>query len=174
MAYLQDQWLGRGWLKISENTRGAISGNMCEIYANAFEHGRSPISVVSCGQYYPNLRVLKFTVVDFGVGIPQNVRDFRRNDQMRSGEALRWAFESGTTTRPRNRGLGLNLLKEFVTRNSGRLEIFSYDAYASIDRRGKTYSERASYFEGTLVNITLQCDEGSYTVDDGLGDEPLF
>ncbi|WP_196517009.1 hypothetical protein [Nostoc sp. WHI] len=34
------------------------------------------------GQHYPDLKQLKLTVVDFGVGIPQNVRDFHKNTNL--------------------------------------------------------------------------------------------
>ncbi len=62
-----------------------------EIYANAFEHGRTDIGVFSCGQHYPKLGELKLTVIDFGVGIPRNVRDFLKNSNLPADEALKWA-----------------------------------------------------------------------------------
>ena len=39
MSYLKRQWLGRGWMKISDNLRDAVVGYVWEAYANAFEHG---------------------------------------------------------------------------------------------------------------------------------------
>jgi len=50
-----------------------------------------------------------------------------------SGAAcLKWAFECGnsTCTGDVSRGLGLNLLKEFVRLNQGKLEIYNNDGYA--------------------------------------------
>lgn len=174
--YLRDNWLGRGWVHISESLRDAIVGRVWEIYANAFEHGQSEVGVFSCGQYYRKLRELKLTVVDFGVGIPSNVRLFARNHKIQASKALKWAFMRGTTTKPNGtgRGLGLDLLKEFVTLNDGRLDVFSHEGYALIDKDEKSFSNRSSFFEGTLVNITLKCDESYYHFASEEVAEPLF
>jgi signal transduction histidine kinase len=120
--------------------------------------------------------MLKLTVVDFGVGIPSNVRLFRRTPNIAAASAIRWAFQRGTTTKPNGtgRGLGLDLLKEFVQLNQGRLEVFSHDGYALIGEGQERYETRQSYFEGTLVNITLRCDERHYRLADEVAPEFLF
>jgi hypothetical protein len=132
--YLKTNWLGRGWVPVSEMLKDAIVGRVWEIYANAFEHGQSPIGIFSCGQHYPNKHELKLSVVDFGVGIPSNVRMFFKHDprahSLNAASCLKWAFQRGTTTKPNNRGLGLDLLKEFVKINKGKLEVFSHEGYA--------------------------------------------
>lgn len=111
--YLKTKWLGRGWVHVSDRLRNEIVGRVWEIYANAFEHGESAIGIFSCGQHYPAHHELKLTVVDFGVGIPSNVRLFFRDDPrsrfLSAASCLKWAFESGTTTKPNgtSRGMGL-------------------------------------------------------------------
>jgi hypothetical protein len=47
MSYLRKQWLGRGWVSLSEQLRDAVLGSIWEIYANAGEHSESPIGVIS-------------------------------------------------------------------------------------------------------------------------------
>lgn len=164
MDYLKTKWLGRGWVRISQPLRDAIVGKAWEIYANAFEHAQTTGGIFSCGQHYPKIGELKLTVVDFGVGIPSNVRLYMENPHIAADRALKWAFQRGTTTNPSGsgRGLGLDLLKEFVKINRGHLEVFSHDGYASIDVHQETYLTRQSFFKGTLVNITFKCDESSY------------
>jgi hypothetical protein len=174
--YLTNDWLGRDWMAVSPLLKNSIVTRVGEIYVNAFEHGRSDIGVFSCGQYYPNLKRLKLTTIDFGGGIPSNVRLFRGNAQLTASEAVKWALQKGNTTTNKNiaRGLGLDLLSKFVTMNKGSLEIFSHYGYALIDQTGETYQERQTFFEGTLVNITLQCDERCYQCLPETDDEPLF
>jgi hypothetical protein len=89
---------------------------------------------------------------------------------------LKWAFQPGTTTNPNGvgRGLGLDLLKEFVKINKGRFEVFSHDGYVLIDETQEAYWNRQTFFEGTLVNITLRCDESYYRLASEAVDEPLF
>lgn len=176
MDYLKQRWLGRGWVNVSPALRDAIVGPVWEIYANAFEHSRSPVGVFSCGQHYPQKRLLKLAVVDFGVGIPSNVRWFVRDDRLATNIALQWAFQPGNTTKPNGmgRGMGLDLLKEFVRLNKGRLEVFSHDGYARIDEREERYETRQSMFEGTVLNISLQCDDRYYCFKSEVPDTPLF
>jgi hypothetical protein len=174
--YLAEQWLGRDWVHISDFLRSIIVSTAWEIYANAFEHGRTDIGVFSCGQHYPKLGKLKLSVVDFGVGIPQNVRDFQKNPNLPADQALQWAFQKGTTTRGGRvtGGIGLDYLKQFVHINKGKLQILSHDGCATIDEKQEIYENRQSFFGGTLVNITLLCDESYYALELEPDDEPLF
>ncbi|MCD8487661.1 MAG: ATP-binding protein [Desertifilum sp.] len=175
--YLSEQWLGRGWVSIDQNLRNLIVGAVWEIYTNAFEHGHTEIGVFSCGQHYPSLNQLQLTVVDFGVGIPYNVRQFQNNRTLAADKALQWAFQAGTSTRYGNvaGGVGLDYLKTFVKNNRGKLEFFSQDGYVVIDENQDIYETRQSFFQGTLVNITLQCDENVYIrVSDADDEEQLF
>jgi|CXWL01.1.fsa_nt_gi hypothetical protein len=160
--YLKSKWLGRGWIHISPQLRDAIVGKMWEIYANAFEHSNSPIGLFSCGQYFPRLHALNLTVIDFGVGIPSNVRQFAGNPSLEGRLAMKWAFRPGTTTKPNDmgRGVGLDLIKQFVALNEGKLEVFSHEGHAVIEKGREEYQGRSCFFEGTLVNISLKCDVG--------------
>ncbi|OQW96727.1 MAG: ATP-binding protein [Desulfobacteraceae bacterium A6] len=175
MDYLTYNWIGKGWVHVSDRLRNAIAGKMWEIYNNAFEHSGSDIGVYSCGQYFRNKNDLILSVVDFGRGIPANVRTFLRQyvDQVLvsklSGAAcIKWAFERGNSTCMGGvaRGLGLDLLKEFVRINQGKLEVYSNEGYAIIDRDGERYENRYIAFEGTVVHITLRCDENLYLFHD--------
>lgn len=170
MDYLEQHWLGRGWVQASRDLRDAIVGHMWEIYNNAFEHSGSEIGVFSCGQHFPRRRTgetLVLSVVDFGQGIPATIRAFFRRHadeeqvaKLSGASCLRWAFEAGNSTKEGELGgTGLDLLKEFVRRNHGKMEVFSNDGYAIVDRDGDRYKNREFSFDGTIVHITLRCDE---------------
>jgi hypothetical protein len=180
--YLTRLWLGRGWVNVSPALASAIVGNMAEIYLNAFEHGQSPIGVFACGQHFPKNRELNLTIVDFGVGIPSNVRLFKTPDfqpeQLSAASCVEWAFQNGTSTKQGDsaepRGLGLDLLHDFVRQNGGRLEMFSHEGYALIADGNISFADRRQFFEGTLVNISLKCDESYYCLASEIDKEPLF
>lgn len=180
MDYLKVKWLRQGWVHVSELLQNAIAGSVWEIYTNAFEHAQSPIGVFSCGQHYPRRKELQLTVADFGVGIPSTVRLFFSNDQrahsLSAANCLKWAFQPGTTTKPNgtSRGMGLDLLKEFVKINKGKLEIFSHEGYALIDETQEIFMNRQTFFEGTLVNISFRCDKSYYHFASEVPEEPLF
>lgn len=168
LEYLDQNWMGRGWLNVSNAVRSAIVGTVWEIYANAFEHSHSTTGVMTAGHYYRDRKRLALTVVDFGVGIPTNVRAFTHRNDVSAGNALRWAFQRGASTKSKDlgRGLGLDLLKEFVRVNRGKLELFSENGYARVGWRDnefvEDYTTRNVGFKGTLVHITLRCDSSWY------------
>jgi hypothetical protein len=166
LDYLSDSWLSRGWVHVSRGLRDAIVGKMWEIYNNAFDHSQTSIGVFSCGEHIQDDLIL--TVVDFGSGIPAKVRNFLRSDprsgQLESASCLRWAFQPGNSTCVEGipRGLGLDLLKNFVELNRGKLEVYSNDGYVRIDEQGVRYDSQSIPFEGTVVHITLRCDKKLY------------
>ncbi|WP_089727283.1 ATP-binding protein [Candidatus Thiosymbion oneisti] len=175
MDYLTYNWIGKGWVHVSDRLRDAIAGRMWEIYSNAFEHSGTEIGVFSCGQHYRRQNNLILSAVDFGRGIPANVRFFLRQhvedalvSKLSGAACLKWAFERGNSTCTGGvaRGLGLDLLKEFVRLNQGKLEIYSNDGYAIVDKDGERYENRDFAFEGTVMHITLRCDENLYRFRD--------
>jgi hypothetical protein len=180
MDYLERYWLGRGWVNVSQRLRDAIAGHMWEIYNNAFEHSESEIGVFTCGQHFPKDETLVLSVVDFGQGIPAKIRGFFRQhvdeslaSRLTGASCLRWAFQAGNTTKiGEPGGSGLDLLKEFIRFNQGKLEVYSNEGYAIIDQNGERYENLDISFEGTVVHITLRCDEKLYRFRDE-PDEPF-
>lgn len=180
MDYLQQGWLGRGWVDVPSDLADAICGQMWEIYQNAFDHSESSVGVTACGQRYPKLGVLKLSVVDFGVGIPQKVSSHLGKKEMAAPDTMRWAFASGNSTRvnsaaevPTPGGLGLDLLKSFVRKHRGKLEIYSHSGIAWIDYNGEKftsldaelpYKYGGPVFEGTIVTVSLDCSVSSYVL----------
>ena len=164
--YLREKWIGRGWLNIHPNLTEAVVCNVLEIYSNAFTHGYSPIGVYSCGQRYRKLKKLKFTAIDFGIGIPRSVRQYLQSTgkpyAIPDDTTLQMAFREGFSTRPGLGGLGLKLLKEFIHLNNGRLDIYSHSGHAIIDAAGERYEMRGTFFQGTVVNITINIDQKFY------------
>lgn len=125
--YLSERWLGQGWVNIQQDLKDHIVSHVIEAYVNVFDHANSPVGVISCGQRYPNKQELKIALVDFGVGIPHTVREYVKEPDMSSNQALRWAFEPQKTTKDAGsfaRGNGLKLLKSFMQDNDGKLEIY--------------------------------------------------
>lgn len=166
MEYLKKQWLGKGWVHISDELTDLIAGKVAEIYLNSFEHSDSDIGVFSCGQHYPKLNQLILSVVDFGKGIPANVKHYLGLSNVKASKTLKWAFQSGNTTKSEKvgRGLGLGILKDFVQINNGSLEVFSHGGYVQINKKNEIYEEWPSFFGGTLINIKLNCDESYYVL----------
>jgi hypothetical protein len=169
MRYLENKWLGGGAVRLSADLRAAIMGNAWEVYANAFEHADSPIGIMNCGSYDRPRRLLRLAVMDFGVGIPENVRRYRPGQTIDPRSAMKWAFSESTSTKAEtvgySRGLGLHTLKEFIKVNKGFMEVFSNDGYVRIAGDREIYRRRDFNLHGTLVQISLSADERFYCYD---------
>jgi signal transduction histidine kinase len=168
VEYLTRRWLGRGWVGVSDRLASAIVGKVTEAYMNAFEHSHSPVGVFCCGQHFPRVRLLNISIVDFGIGIPASVRRFKAAEFNRAllpaSLCLEWAFQPGTSTKPgMGRGLGLDLIRDFIAKNGGSLDIYSNEGVATLRAHGMLFSDfRTVSLDGTLINISLKCDEKYY------------
>jgi hypothetical protein len=159
--YLENHWLCSDRVQLSPDNRDEIIQNASELYSNVFEHSASAHGVFTCGQRYQNIGDLCLAVADFGVGIPNKVRQFLNQPQKSAGEALKWALQLGNTTRANKiaGGTGLDTLKNFIKAKQGKIEIYSNDGYALIDSNQELYENSSTSFEGTLINITIRCDQ---------------
>lgn len=167
--YLTKSWLNKNWVNIEDELKDAIACRVWEIYINAFDHAHSKTGVFSCGQHFHKLEEVFLSVVDFGVGIPNKVREFFQHDkrslQLKDSKCLQWAFRLGNTTRQEEgvpRGLGLDLLRDFINVNNGTLEIYSGHGYALVSENSLTFEDKKEFFPGTLVQFKLIRDGRLY------------
>lgn len=187
--HLNYHWLSDERISISPTLKQSIVSRMLEIFLNAYGHGVeknhiSGLGVTSCGQYFKNSKKLKLTVVDFGCGIISNVKTHfsATNPNLDDASAMKWALEMGNSTKTDSldmnipRGLGLDLLRDFVRINGGTLSVYSNSCCAKVDKKGNYgVSELKNPFAGTIVNIAIICDDRHYKfISEPNGPEQFF
>ncbi|MCE9686031.1 hypothetical protein LZP73_07350 [Shewanella sp. AS16] len=171
--HLNEKWLSAEKLSITPRLKEAIVSRIFEIFMNAYGHGTSiqnirQLGVYSCGQYDKKERKLNLSVVDFGPGIITNVRNANPGITDEK-EAMNWALMRGNSTRTDSqgidmpRGLGFDLLHEFVKLNLGVIRVYS-NGVSAISSKGEPYkiSENKYEFNGTMVSIQINCDNRHY------------
>lgn len=170
LNYLGNRWLGANAISMSARLRHEILGTVWEIYANAFEHANSGIGVVAAGTFHKNSKQPRLTlsVLDLGGGIPTKVRRHFKNRRLAPDRAMKWAFTEGTTTSAGPRGLGLSILKDFLSANAGRLRVLSNDGYALFRDGKETFTRLDWSFPGTLISIVIEADGKHYCFKDEL------
>jgi hypothetical protein len=178
IAYLEDQWFGLASLTMSPLLQHEFISRLWEIYANAFEHGDSRFGVYTCGEQISD-HTLLLTVADFGAGIPQNCATALSRSRVSGEEAMRWAFTRGTTTAKNQRyprGLGLDLLKDFVMLNNGILEIYSHHGHGRVTQSEEVFRSLHLSIDATIVQMKINCDNQHYVLVSELEDlgAPLF
>lgn len=180
--HLKYSWLTSEKLKMSEELKSAIISKIYEIFVNAYGHGlkTNPFnqSVISCGNYDSKEKKLSLSVLDLGCGIVKTVQAHTKLTGER--EALEWALETGNSTRTDSapdlpRGLGFGILKDFVTINKGKLTICSDMFMVNVASNGEYIIEdMPAKLAGTLVSITINCDDRYYKFSDENSDSETF
>ena len=136
-----------------------LLNNIGELFNNGVEHGESD-RVYLCGQYYPKLTKLSFSVSNRGKTIREKV--LSKHVELYPDECLKWALKKGNSTRENGiGGSGLAELKLFVEDLSGKMVIISGDGMlvlTSGNRYEGKYYNLPNYYKGTSVLIDILYD----------------
>jgi len=149
--------------------------SLFEVFENAVEHSYTRHGVFACGQHFPKKARLDFTIADMGIGIRENIRR-SLGVELPPIHALDWAVSGNTTRRGRPGGLGLQLIKEFVALNGGRLIVVSDLGFWQLSQGSSLYSrELPCHFPGTAVTIEVRTsDTRSYCLSSELDPNSIF
>lgn len=160
-------WLSRALL-CNEPSLATLKVCFQEIFNNIKDHSTERIAC-SFAQHYPQKRLIKISISDFGIGIPANVK--KKTGDISDHEAINAACREGFTTQSthRNRGAGLDvLIKNVVSKNSGTVFIRSLKGILSCTKQGAIVKRSAKpspgFYPGTLIQIIL--DTGKFVSDE--------
>ena len=154
--YIAEYLRGKEMPKMSDGLRKEFLQNIQEVFENSVAHSETQLGIFACGQYYPRKHLLLFTVADLGMGIKRNLSE-KAAIELDGADAILWAVTGSNTTRigPVPGGLGLKLLKDFLSENGGRIEIVSDCGYWIHDHGQQAVKSFAFPFPGTIVSIQL-------------------
>ena len=154
--YLNQNIRDKGLPKMSVDLGVKFKNSILELFVNAAMHSESQIGIFSCGQYYPQKHLLDFCVADGGIGMRRKI--FKEIGlKMNSDQAIAWAMVEGNTTRQGNvpGGLGLKLIREFITMNNGRIQIVSDRGFWEFSAQCENLTRLDTPFPGTVINIEI-------------------
>lgn len=161
-------------VNVSERLFNILIQKILELFSNAFRHSRSEVGIFCSGQLFPKDKKFSFVIVDGGVGIKTNVYEYidklvngekmkwlRKKIKLSGEQAMRWAVKQGNSTTGKG-GLGLDLIRDFIIKNEGNLDIISNDARYSISNGKESYSHLDREFNGTLIALNIKIDEDRF------------
>ncbi|MDP4266301.1 MAG: ATP-binding protein [Bacteroidota bacterium] len=159
--YIYQEVLSRNELpQMSQLVKEKMTEAIYEIFVNAQIHSESNF-IYTCGQFYPNKNLIEFTITDTGIGFKRKINE-RFNSRLSSIQAIKWAIQDGKTTKTdMSGGLGLTLLKEFIEKNKGKMQIISDDGFYQYDTQGEQINTFSGSFPGTIVNLQFKTDDNS-------------
>ena len=144
--------------KMSSGVKEKIVEAIYEIFVNAQIHSETQF-IYTCGQFFPNKNKIEFTIVDSGIGFKEKINR-RFNSNLTTMQAIKWAVQDKKTTKKGvSGGIGLALLKEFVEKNKGKMQIVSDDGFYQFDCEGEIVQEFKGNFPGTIVNLQFRTDD---------------
>ena len=159
--YLKEEFIPRLNLTMSESFERDLRLNLEEVFQNARTHGKCN-SIFVCGQYFYNLKKVKFTIIDLGKTIPDNVRTKLPIDTS-DIECIHWSTKNGNSTKIGiSGGLGLYNLSEFLKDNGGIMQIISSSGYWEQNKNKVIKSSFSNKFDGTIVNIQVNINNKTY------------
>lgn len=157
-TYVVEELLNRDELpEMSIPLREKMIEAIYEIFVNAQIHSDSEF-IYTCGQFFPRKNKIEFTIADNGIGFKERVnRRFKSN--LNAQKAISWAVQDRNTTKNVTGGIGLALLREFISKNRGKMQIISNEGYYEFINGNEYTQEFQGSFPGTIVNLQFKTDD---------------
>ena len=175
-TYINHGLVGKDMPKMSPALRKKFLESIFEVFNNSAQHSKTQLGIHACGQYFPKKNRLDFSLADLGIGIKESIRQ-TRNIDLDDRLAIKWALTEANTSRVGKvpGGMGLKLLKKFVTLNGGRFQIVSGRGYWELSPDGESLKSFDKPFPGTIVNLEFNTsDTKSYRLESEITPEDIF
>jgi len=158
--YLRKDFFGhRGLENLNTQIKNNLRTNYIEVFNNVGLHAESAYPMFCCGQYFPEKHILKFTLVDLGVGFLKKIHKYTNGKIDNDKSAIIWATESLNTTKDISfgtGGTGLKELKKFCNDNNGSLHICSGKGYVNVLKDRTLEYNLPISFPGSIVSIIIR------------------
>ncbi len=159
--YLHTDFFGHRGL---DNINSAIKKSLCsqfvEIYNNVQIHSNAIHPMFTCGQYFPQQSVLKFTMADLGDGFLKKIQIHTKGEISTDTKAIEWALLNTNTTKDFKiygpGGTGLKDLKKYCELNNGSLQIASGSNMLTFVKGKIVDSKLLVPFKGAVVNLIFR------------------
>jgi len=174
-TYVVEELIGRHELPImSPALKEKMVEAIYEIFVNAQIHSETD-TIYTCGQFFPKKNKIEFTIVDTGIGFMNKINK-RFGWTINAEQAIRWALEDKNTTKEHvSGGIGLALLKEFIGKNKGKMQIVSDGGFYEFEKNGDIFRLFDGEFPGTIVNLQFCTDDNNnYTLKNEIDINDIF
>jgi hypothetical protein len=156
-AYIGEDLFGHQAFGEIPEIKSKLLEHFLEVFANIQTHAKSDGPIFACGQYYPAIQVLKFTLVDIGIGFFGPISEFTKGNVTSGKEAIIWALgEKNSTKLDAPGGMGLTFLKNYCEENNHGFQIVT-DGICWTNEKSLLNFWEVEKFPGTTINLTFNC-----------------
>lgn len=150
---------------MTPSLKNRILEGLGEVFGNVKMHTDSD-KVFVCGQVlFGSSNRLDVTIVNIGKTIKETVAEYCQiTGKEMPTHCIEWCTVDGNTTKiNKTGGLGLATIKDFASKNEGKLHIVSDNEYYQLGKRNMVNTFKSGRFNGTAVNIEINLnDKKSY------------
>ncbi len=175
--YIERGFVGnRALPKMSSGLLKKFRESVFEIFDNAAIHSETKLGVFCCGQLFPRKSRLVVSITDLGIGIRANLEK-QLGLKRAADEAISWATEGRNTTKRGAvpGGVGLKILREFITLNRGILQIVSDRGYWRLCMGSVETALLDVPFPGTTVTLDIDTsDRKSYKLSSEIDESDIL
>jgi anti-anti-sigma regulatory factor len=153
----------KGLPRMSPGLEQQFFSGIHELFTNFEIHSQSNYGAWACGQLFPQMGKVEFTLVDHGIGIPARILE--RGFATSPHGAIAWAMTGTNTTRQGDvpGGLGLKILRSFISLNGGELTVASHNGFWREAGERVNMRPLVHPFPGTAVTVVVNTkDKQSY------------
>lgn len=157
--YIQNSFLEHNRININGNTKDKLLTAYSELFNNFVEHTKTDNPVYVCGQFFPTLNKLHFTMTDAGIGFLKPISEYTKDTLIpvtSAKKAIDWALEGNTTRKSGEGGKGLKTIQKICSENQGEFHIISDNWYAHYNPTHKQVTGnllKGELFRGVSVHL---------------------
>jgi hypothetical protein len=146
--------------RLTYSLQSKILEALDELFANSALHSQTKTPIAFAGRYSASRGRVSLALADGGRTIQGAIAD-ALHQKMDAVDAIHWAMEPANTTRRGDipGGLGSRILREFVSRNRGRLIVVSHDGFWLQDGDIITKLRLGASFPGTCVILHIDASD---------------
>lgn len=160
IAYIETNLMQhRGMPTLSPQQQEQIKDDLVELLSNIDYHSNTTDPFFVCGQYYPEMEYMVFTMLDLGDGFLPKIQTATNGKVSTSENAILWALR-GQTTKPVHEnvpgGLGIRNIHNYCKQNGGKLHIVTGNTFWRSDWACQTStgcSHLQNSFMGSMINL---------------------
>lgn len=158
LKYVNDDLFANAGLNfMTPEVKNRMITNLLEVFANV-NHARTNHPIFACGQFYPTLKRLKFTVVDLGVGFLLPIKEYTNGEVEEPKHAIKWALKEGATTKINvPGGFGLSDIFNFCKDTKSHLNIMT-DGLLWGTNQGMIEFYEVDKLDGTIITLDFNCN----------------
>ena len=156
VEYIERDFLKqRGLDPVRYADKEKVKNSYFEIFENVSLHAETNAPIFVCGQFFPTHEIVKFTLVDLGIGFLPKIKEFTKDtDRITTAiDAITWAIKGGSTKIDAKGGNGIKKIFWFSLKNYNSMHIITNDCYYDLTNQKQNNYKIQKPFLGTTIHL---------------------